>query len=408
MRFANGVALVLLLVLGECMSIGCSDKSTEPEPPPPAIGMKHLWSKRFGDESFQGTSAVAFDASGHVIVAGGYIGTVDFGGGPLTCAKPAIFVAKLAPDGAHIWSKCFHDDNNLQAPWSSAVAVDAMGNVVVTGTFYGAIDFGGGSLACAGTGDVFVAKLGSDGTHIWSHKFGDDMYQVASSVVFDASGNVIVAGEFYGTIDLGGGVLTCAGGLDVFVAKLGSDGTHVWSNAFGDGADQCLGAIATDVSSNVVVTGDFDGTIDFGGGVLTSAGNRDIFIAKFESDGAHLWSRRFGDGASQFPWDVAIDASGNIIVNGNFDGTVDFGGGALTSAGDRDLFVAKLTPNANHIWSAAFYWVATYYATISQVSVDAEGSAVLAGSFVGEVDFGGGPLVCAGYVDDIFVAKFGQ
>jgi len=104
----------------------------------------------------------------------------------------------------------------------------------------------------------------------------------------------------------------------------------------------------------VVITGYIWGTVDFGGGPLTSAGGFDIFIAKFDTNGQHLWSQCFGDGSNQDAYGIAIDGSGNVIVTGWFQGTVDFGGGALTSAGLDDIFVAKFDPNGNHVWSQSF------------------------------------------------------
>ena len=58
----------------------------------------------------------------------------------------------------------------------------------------------------------------------------------------------------------------------------------------------------------------------------------------------NYFSKRFGDGSAQYAQAVAVDASGNVIVAGFFLGTVDFGGGALTSAGGSDIFVAKFGP----------------------------------------------------------------
>jgi len=120
-----------------------------------------------------------------------------------------------------------------------------------------------------------------------------------------------------------------------------STGKHLWSKCFGDGSIQIAYAVVDDASGNVIVTGYIEDTVDFGGGALTSAGGWDIFVAKFGSEGAHLWSKRFGDGSDQAAEAVAVDASGNAMVTGYFDGTVDFGGGALTSAGSFDIFVAK-------------------------------------------------------------------
>ena len=158
MRYVSWAAFLFLLVLGACLAIGCSEKSTGPDSNPPPSPGKHLWSKCFGDGSDQYAIAVAVDASRNLIVAGYFEGTLDFGGGVLTSAGANdIFVAKFGSDGAHLWSKRFGDGSDQAA---SAVAVDASGNVIVTGVFRGTVDFGGGGLTSAGVEDIFVAKFG--------------------------------------------------------------------------------------------------------------------------------------------------------------------------------------------------------------------------------------------------------
>ena len=78
--------------------MGCSDDSTGPDKNPPHTPGKHLWSKRFGDAGTQAANAIAADASGNVIVAGRFEGTVDFGGGALTSAGLSdIFIVKFKP-----------------------------------------------------------------------------------------------------------------------------------------------------------------------------------------------------------------------------------------------------------------------------------------------------------------------
>jgi hypothetical protein len=299
----------------------------------------HLWSKRFGDADDQDGYSIAVDGSGNVIIMGALEGTVDFGGGALTSAGGYdIVVAKFGSDGAHLWSKRF-GDAGLQEP--SRVAVDDSGNVVATGFFLGAIDLGGGALTSAGDEDVFVAKFGPDGAHLWSKRFGDANIQKAYGIAVDASGNVIVTGDFRGTVDFGGGALTSAGDYDVFVVKLGSDGAHRWSKRFGDADIQEGSCVAVDALGSVIVTGGFHGSVNFGGGALTSAGDYDVFVAKLGSDGAHRWSKRFGDADYQYPWAVAVDASRNVTVAGDLFGSVNFGGGVLTSAGADDIFVAR-------------------------------------------------------------------
>ena len=77
---------------------------------------------------------------------------------------------------------------------------------------------------------------------------------------------------------------------------------------------------------------------------MTSAGNYDMFATKLSPAGVHLWSKHFGDDNDQPHSQLAIDNDKNVLFTGFFFGTVDFGGGTLASAGDRDLFVAKFTP----------------------------------------------------------------
>jgi hypothetical protein len=93
--------------------------------------------------------------------------------------------------------------------------------------------------------------------------------------------------------------------------------THEWSARYGAGDHQRGIGIATDTASNVCITGYFRNTVDFGGGVLTSAGGYDVFLAKLNPAGGHLWSQRFGDGnAEQWAQDIAVDDAGNIVIAG--------------------------------------------------------------------------------------------
>lgn len=98
----------------------------------------------------------------------------------------------------------------------------------------------------------------------------------------------------------------------------------------------------------MVVTGQFRGTVDFGGGLLTNVGSSyypDIFVAKFSPTGSHFWSESFGDTYDQGADGAAVDSSDNVVVTGYFQGTVDFGDGPLTAAGSQyDVFLLELAP----------------------------------------------------------------
>ena len=190
--------------------------------------------------------------------------------------------------------------------------------------------------------------------HLWSQRFGGTGIDGGYSAATDASGNVFLAGSFSGTVDFGGGALVSAGIDDIVVAKYSPTGAHLWSQRFGSTGSDVGNFVATDASGNVFLAGTFNGTVDFGGGALVSAGGTDIIVAKYSPTGTHLWSQRFGSTGNDAGNSVATDASGNVFLAGSFNGTVDFGGGALVSAGGTDIIVAKYSPTGTHLWSQRF------------------------------------------------------
>lgn len=344
--------------------------------------------------------AIAVDASGNLFVTGYFRGSVDFGGGPLSSPDGYdAFLAKYAADGAHLWSRRFGSPRATALPseFGSALVVDAAGTVFVTGVFEGTADFGGGPLTSAGQGDGFLARYSSAGAHLWSRRFGGVWNDSSNALAVDPGGDVIVTGTFLGSVDFGGAVLASSG-FDVFLAKYSPAGAHLWSRRFGGTLQDAGTAVALDASGNVVLAGTFEGTIDVGGGPLTAAGGTDVFLAQYSPAGAHRWSRRIG-GTSNYDGGtgLAVDATGNAVLAGYFSRTVDFGTGALTSGGSKDVFVAKYGPGGAALWARRYGGTSIDAATA--VVVEPGGSAVVSGSFFGTIDFGAGPLVSAGEAD---------
>ncbi|APR82529.1 Hypothetical protein A7982_07878 [Minicystis rosea] len=222
--------------------------------------------------------------------------------------------------------------------------MDVNGDIAVAGGFSGILDLGGGPLACAGGADVFVAKLDPAGIPLWAKRFGDKDDQNAYGGAIDALGRVVVGGGFSGTADFGGGVMASSGAGDAFVAMLDAAGGHLWSKRFGDASEQAAYGVRMDATGNVLLVGEISGIVDFGGGPLASAGGEDAFAVKLDASGAHLWSKRLGGVSDDQAKAVAVDAMGNVVVTGYVREDVDFGAGLLTGTSGRDVFVAKLSP----------------------------------------------------------------
>ena len=112
---------------------------------------------------------------------------------------------------------------------------------------------------------------------------------------------------------------------------------------YGDTSSDLGYGIAVDSSSNVYITGYFVGTVDFGGGDITSAASSsDIFVLKLNSSGVFQWVKTYGNTNGEQGEDIAVDSSGNVYITGGFRETIDFGGGDVTSAGNKNIFVLKL------------------------------------------------------------------
>lgn len=404
-----------------------------------------FWSLTAGGAGDDSGRRVAVDASGNIVVAGHFSTSIDFGAGPLQSAGGVdIFIAKFdrmsrallwnaragGPGKEEVWDLAIDPAGNIFVAgrdsgggalvlqldkggqtiankafggdaYAMGVAADAMGNILVTGTFKGSIDLGGGPLESPGPlNDAFIARFDAAGNHVFSKRFGTMNDEAGSAVAFLPSGDFLVVGSFDVEIDLGGGALTSAGQRDLFMAQFNAAGGHVWSKAFGGPGYVNASAMAVDPTGDVVLAGPFNGTLDFGGGPLTGAGSYDYFVAKLSSTGAHTWSRRFGDANPQYFLAAATDGSGNVLLTGAKQGSVDFGGGPLV--GDNQAFVAKLSPTGDHVWSRSFN--GQPYVLGLGVAADATGHVFVTGSFEGTVDFGGGPFVSAGD-EDTFLMK---
>ncbi|MDI9528694.1 MAG: SBBP repeat-containing protein [Candidatus Cloacimonadota bacterium] len=166
--------------------------------------------------------------------------------------------------------------------------------------------------------------------------------------------------------------------------------------------------IAVDSLGNQYVTGDFVGTANFGSQTLTARGCADIFVAKLDPAGNWLWTVQAGGLSDDCGYGIAVDGSGNIYVTGAFQKTAYFGSNTLTANGNTwisDVFVAKLDPYGNWLWVAQAG--GSEFDEGFDIDLDDAGNACVIGFFQDTATFGSHTLTVNGgeYVSSIFVAK---
>ncbi len=403
--------------------------------PPPG------WALTWGSVGYDEAKGVAVDSDGSVYVTGNFCKSVDFDPGPGVCELPAnclqdAYLSKFNRNGVLEWVRNWGSTNpsGKGSVGEKGVAVDGLGNIYVTGNFYGIFDFDPGpgvdEHSTNAASDAFLCKYDQDGNYHWARTWGgaepiigDGGYAVST----DADGNVYVAGAFCGTADFdpGPGVdeHTANGNIDSFICKFNANGDYLWGRVWGCEVQDYSYGVASGDSGEVYVTGRFIFTVDFDPGPdtvqRTSVGLYDVFISKFDSDGQFQWVQTWGGenyngSGGDRGYGVTLDNAGDVYITGSFGETCDFDPGpGITeyTAEFRDVFLSKFDPDGVFIWartwgdSSSHDWDDSGYG----VAVDVSGNAYVTGSYGGNGDFDPGPgtdIQTSNGELDIFLSKF--
>ncbi len=213
------------------------------------------------------------------------------------------------------------------------------------------------------------------------------------AIAVDGPGNVYTAGWFLGTVDLDPSAVTASfssiGNSDTYITKLDVNGDLVWARRIGTSGDDTPYSISVDPSGNVLVSGKIQGTVDFDQGPGIANGNAGDYILKLNSSGDFIWVDTFGLGIANTV--LTTDDSGNVHATGTFFGTQDFdpssGTSNITSSGVADIFVLKLTPSGSLTWARNMGGTGSSFNTGADIAVDLSGHVFVTGYFSSTIDF---------------------
>jgi len=261
------------------------------------------WAKRAGGASgYDGGRGITMLSDNSTVVTGLFFESATFGPGePNQTALTSdggydIFIARYNTDGTLAWAKRAGGGDS-DAGFGITTLSD--NSTVVTGYFYDSATFGPGEpnqtvLTSAGYFDIFIARYNPDGTLAWAKRAGGGSSEndLGNGITALSDNSTVVTGYFYDSATFGPGepnqtVLTSAGYFDIFTARYNPDGTLAWAKRAGGASNDWGNGITTLSDNSTVATGVFSKSATFGPGepnetVLTSAGDYDIFIARFE------------------------------------------------------------------------------------------------------------------------------
>jgi len=371
-----------------------------------------VWAKTIGDTMECNATSIATDIDGNVYVTGYFYGTVDFDPGDdvfyLLHEEIQVkntFVLKLDDDGNFMWAKNTTGKGYYTYASSRSIALDVSGNILLTGSYSGEVDFDPGNPVASVTStnistDFFISKYDNNGNFMWVKTIGDSLNQDAVSITSDANGDIYATGLFRGSVDFDPGagesrITVGRGSNNMFVLKLDSDGNFDWAKKVGgDGHAHSIEAtfIQLDADNNIYTTGSIHGTIDFDpstSGVFNlSATRNNAFVLKLDAAGDFVWATAHENGTSAGRA-LALDAANNVYATGSFSQTVDFNPGDdiynlshAPTGFTEDAFVSKLDADGNFEWAYQLYGSAEG----RNLTVDKLKNLYLTGVFEGTVD----------------------
>jgi len=390
--------------------------STESEVP------EFEWVQTWGGSDNDVGKQVLLDTDGNVYIISHFRETADFdpGVGVSNLTSVGMYdysISKFDKSGNFIWVRSFGSSANDY--YSSDI--DSLGNVYTAGFFNGTFDTDPGSgvynLTSSGENDIFIHKIDSSGSFLWSKRIGGILNDGIQRLQLDASGNILVSGYFNGTVDFdpgfGTNYLTANGSNSKFISKFDSSGNLIWALDKGTQYDFLNNS---DAQGNIYFSGIFENTFDFdpGPGVynLTSNGSQNMFISKFDNNGNIVWAKSF-DGTGNQMGRLVVDSEGNIYATGRLWGTTDLDPDTsvytLSSNGEGDVFILKMNASGSLIWAKNMGGYNGDYSY--SIALDADENIYTTGTFGGGVqiaDYDPGPEVYNIITNgnhDLFISK---
>jgi hypothetical protein len=333
-----------------------------------------IWAKQVGGTGEDMASTIAGFSNGSFVVSGSFEETATFGTGEANVTdliseeSADVFVARYNADGTLAWTT---RANGPDFEACRGIAGFPDGSCVLTGFFNDRLTFGKGedneiNLISQETADVFVARYNADGMLVWAKRAGGAATCTGNEIAAFADGSCVVAMRIEGTATIGSGEvneidLTSDGDADISVARYNADGTLAWAKRAGGLSGDTPWGIATFADGSCVVAGFMSDVATFGpGGVnetkLTTAGEFDVFVARFNANGTLAWARQAGGIMQDVARSIAAFSDGSCVVTGRIRDTATFGLGEfgetqLASEGEADIFLAYYKPNGEVLWA---------------------------------------------------------
>ena len=350
-----------------------------------AQGTPPTWVQAFDSSGNGSNVANAIKAApDHSLYVGGqFSGTATFGGTSITATGGfGIFLAKYSPSGSLLWIAQTAQAGTGQNQAANGIDLDEDGNVYVTGGFYGDAAFYSANpadkhLAFASglTPAIFLAKYTPAGVLLWVQTVTSDQYgpdpnvpMIGKGVAVNAAAGTVYVGCFsqadltFSSADGSTHSYPGVGSWHMALAKYDLDGNFKWAATNYGGGNTGSYGVAVDAQDNSYAIGWFEGQATFSSAngddiTIGGFGGRDIFLAKYDTNGNAKWANHIGGGFQAIPAAITTGPSGEITLSG-FVGNgsptivssqppganINLGSGIVTNPGNIEGVTATYNP----------------------------------------------------------------
>ncbi len=325
-----------------------------------------LWAKNFGGTFGTFVNDISIDASGSVYTIGTFQTTTDFDPSAavynlVSAGGQAPYMAKLDASGNFVWAlNTGFSISALNIDINNALYLTGIFNDT---TDFDIDPTQTANLISLGGSDIYIAKFDTDANFVWVKSVGGTDNESPSAINTDAVGNIIISGTFVGTADFdpGAGIanLTAVGTgsnlSDMFFLKLDDAANYVWAKRIGGNSIDFPTDIDTDNAGNVYFCGQFkssvvdfdpDPTVTFNlNGTFSSY---DAFVLILSTTGNFIYAYEIGgpSNGDDEAGGIFVNPSGSFYVTGSFYGPIDFdpgtGTNTLSGNGNTDAYVQKM------------------------------------------------------------------
>ncbi len=289
-----------------------------------------------------------------------------------------------------------------------AVAADADGSVYLSGKFEDTLEIDGdnSTLRSRGHADIMVVKYDRHGVWQWTRHFGGPGEDNIFDAICDDDGNLIISGYFEDTVQFGDHTLESHGALDMVVAKIDPDGAVMWAHNFGGSGRDGGNEVVVSPDGRIIVGAGSDGTFEG----IANTGSQDAYLVSLTANGDIDWIRAVTGGGDARAKAVEVDSGGNVYLGGDYRGDTVLEIGAqrweFDEFGGRDAYLVSFTPDGDYRWHR--HWGSDGVDFAKGIAMTSDDDVYVVGQFHGRVAFSDTSLDSTNGTQDLFVWKLDQ